>query len=870
MTLLAPALEWETDEDVGARTSARHRRATAWPRLATLLVFDLIALVPLITTLVTPRTFQSEYDQNSAGLAKAIISSSRPWATDLGQASVVALLALLALGLGVAVYRRHITLLFPLAGLAYAVAFGLSSRYAAHHTHNWVLATLPLAVLAFGIAPLPTLAQVHRHALALFTVYAVGSLAAIPVIPNVVLERNYESGILPWPHVRLHGITPHANSLGAMMALALLLHAFGPRIGNRPWRLGGWVLFGSCLLLSQSKTTLYGLVLVLVATALLRFIRSRAARVTAVLIACAATATLPFVAGPSADGVLTGRPDVWRITLTDWRAHPVLGYGLTIWDTRMKIAYLPQLHWAPGQGHNEVVQTLGQAGLLGCAALLLLMLAVVVGVARRHHPAAALATAVAVFIVLRGATETTLGRYSPDVGLLILLITLLVIRQGEDGPDPEPAEGSDERGRRSEPLRMLRATAGVAVAAVAMTGCIAGFGGSAARPGNSVVAATANKPVSAEMFGMHVLGLSRYPSTQWPLVHIPTIRIWDTGTSWAELEKSPGVYNWAPLDTQIGKAKKHGTKVLMTLGMTPTWASSNPTQPNPYGTGAAAPPTSLKVWRSYVRALATRYRGEIEAYEVWNEPNDPRYYTGTAQQLADLTREAKLILQQSDPQAQLVSPAPYWGSTGQKFLTDYFGAGAAKYIDDVGIHLDEMGAPEEMVDTLTELEPVLLSLGIADKPLWNTETGYGNSSGIRYTEAESRGIVARDYLIASAHHVARFYWYAWDDPKWVGVYMTEPNRTTPTAAARAYVQTQRLLVGAVNAGCTEASSNGVWTCTLVRGARRSLVLWQPTKATVVDVPSKALGVFDIAGNVVKHPAGRMTLSVEPLVLPLRN
>ena len=54
--------------------------------------------------------------------------------------------------------------------------------------------------------------------------------------------------------------------------------------------------------------------------------------------------------------------------------------------------------------------------------------------------------------------------------------------------------------------------------------------------------------------------------------------------------------------------------------------------------GAPAEPKDVKDWINYLQTVATRYRGKIFNYEIWNEPNDPQYFSGTIPKLVQLTQ----------------------------------------------------------------------------------------------------------------------------------------------------------------------------------------------------------------------------------------
>ncbi len=101
---------------------------------------------------------------------------------------------------------------------------------------------------------------------------------------------------------------------------------------------------------------------------------------------------------------------------------------------------------------------------------------------------------------------------------------------------------------------------------------------------------------------------------------------------WRNIEgKGKGQFEWNEPDRILDAVEAHGLKVIARVDNQPQWASSSITWP---GSG---PPDKLSDWTDYLTALATRYKGRIQAYEIWNEPNldiewggnppDPAAYT---------------------------------------------------------------------------------------------------------------------------------------------------------------------------------------------------------------------------------------------------
>ncbi len=58
-----------------------------------------------------------------------------------------------------------------------------------------------------------------------------------------------------------------------------------------------------------------------------------------------------------------------------------------------------------------------------------------------------------------------------------------------------------------------------------------------------------------------------------------------------------------------------------------------------------------------MRTVATRYKGVIHSYEIWNEPNLKGTFTGDTKAMLELSRSAYQVLKSVDPTIIVVSPA---------------------------------------------------------------------------------------------------------------------------------------------------------------------------------------------------------------------
>jgi len=324
-------------------------------------------------------------------------------------------------------------------------------------------------------------------------------------------------------------------------------------------------------------------------------------------------------------------------------------------------------------------------------------------------------------------------------------------------------------------------------------------------------------------------------STPWPSVPFGAWRLWDSHTTWAQLEQRKGDWNWQALDKDVALAQQHGVDLLLTLGRSPQWASARPQERgrNPRAMpGGMAEPRNLEDWRNYVRTVATRYKGRIRQYEIWNEPNLPNFFSGTPEAMRDLAREAYTTLKEVDPSNLVISPSAV-GPKGLPWMQEYLQLGGGKYADVIGWHFYvARKPPEALLEYMPQLRSILSSGGVGDKPLWNTEAGWTVFADI--DEREAPAYVARAYILNWALGVSRFYWYAWDDQH-LSVRLTEGDLATATPAAKAYAQVEEWLVGAqMDWFRREDSSNFV--CQLSRDGKKSWIAWNPERNSKLDIP----------------------------------
>ena len=334
--------------------------------------------------------------------------------------------------------------------------------------------------------------------------------------------------------------------------------------------------------------------------------------------------------------------------------------------------------------------------------------------------------------------------------------------------------------------------------------------------------------VPATQFGMTVNGLA---GRSFVPLGTGSVRLWDVGATWAQVNTSPGVYTWAPLDAAVNRARAMGVRDIdYVLGSTPYWARipSSAEKGDLYGPGSASHPARDSYYLDYLRAVVLRYKGRITTYEIWNESNLPIFYRGTPTQLARLTLAAYRLIKSLDPRATVGSPSwllRYWVPQREAQLAALRAVGWPFDIASVHAYPYPLQGPDSRVALLVSFKSRLAALGTR-KPVWDTEVNFGNRfpgyplrTYVGWTAAQ---YVARAYIDSLRYGIARTYWYSWDG-RTGGIDMID-SLGRPNAAGVAFTTVRKWTVGLHWNGCTTAS-NGISRCALMTstGAKRSII-----------------------------------------------
>ena len=347
----------------------------------------------------------------------------------------------------------------------------------------------------------------------------------------------------------------------------------------------------------------------------------------------------------------------------------------------------------------------------------------------------------------------------------------------------------------------------------------------------------------------------------WPPVSLGMVRIWDDGSTWADLEPAPGEWNFSALDRQVTEAHSKGARVLYVLGQTPRWASSLPDSHDIYGAGAPAPPADLQLWRNYVSTVVSRYKGEISAYEIWDEA-DASTFDGSPQEMVELATIAYRTIKEIQPSATVLTPSFTQNALTDGWLAAYLKDGGGKVADALAGHAYP-DYPEQGAGYVLQYRSALAHAGL-HLPIWITEVGYSGytaSGQALFPALGAQAYVAKTLMDQAEVGAAEIIWYGANTN---GMWLSLGEQGYPSDA-QAYSTMVRWLVGAIPRGCGEIASgpySGLTACYLDRpGAPTEVVFYDSIRSLTMSAPSS--GTFEartLSGRVTALTS-RSTLTV---------
>lgn len=199
-------------------------------------------------------------------------------------------------------------------------------------------------------------------------------------------------------------------------------------------------------------------------------------------------------------------------------------------------------------------------------------------------------------------------------------------------------------------------------------------------------------------------------------------------------EKNSRSFDWSGSDRVVKTAKKFGMEPLALLAYAPEWASENNC------TADVCPPSdsSAQFFANFASAAAKRYKGRINHFEIWNEPNFAGFWSPGAdvQKYSELLKLSYLGIKKSNPSAVVILGGLAAADDDENgnispltFINSIYALKANRYFDGLAIHpytypvSADSDASWSCWQHMLQIREIMKNNGDGSKKIWITEYG---------------------------------------------------------------------------------------------------------------------------------------------------
>lgn len=249
---------------------------------------------------------------------------------------------------------------------------------------------------------------------------------------------------------------------------------------------------------------------------------------------------------------------------------------------------------------------------------------------------------------------------------------------------------------------------------------------------------------------------------------------------WSLYEAAQGAIDWSALDELVAAMDAADVNILLTVTNAPGWTRDSAEE--------NGPPADPQTYAAFIGALAQRYAGVVDAYEIWDSPNLRRAWNTprgiNAGDYVALLQAAFTAVKSADPAAVVVTAglAPTGFNDGvnaiddRVYLRQMYDAGVAQWSDAIGAHPNGWANPPDSTccrnnrpavaawddhpsfffkDTLSDYRAIMVEKLDSGTYIWATEFGWGSNDGLNVTPPEALGFVEYTTLDEQAQYIVR-------------------------------------------------------------------------------------------------------------------
>jgi hypothetical protein len=187
--------------------------------------------------------------------------------------------------------------------------------------------------------------------------------------------------------------------------------------------------------------------------------------------------------------------------------------------------------------------------------------------------------------------------------------------------------------------------------------------------------------------------------------------------SWDAIEKEPEQWDFAEFDAYVDQGRAAGKKILAVLAYDADWIHRG----EKYCPGIHVSAEQLPYYLRYVETVVRRYRDRVDAFEIWNEPNNRfMFWKGSREEFFALAGAAVRKIKEIDPSIKVLAGS-FWLSPAS-YIRAMFRSGALDRADALSFH-PYAASPRGTLRSYRRLKKLCAEFGFAGE-IWITEVGY--------------------------------------------------------------------------------------------------------------------------------------------------
>ncbi len=307
------------------------------------------------------------------------------------------------------------------------------------------------------------------------------------------------------------------------------------------------------------------------------------------------------------------------------------------------------------------------------------------------------------------------------------------------------------------------------------------------------VGADAAKKVPKGFFGLAEGG--SFALKDYERMHKAKVGTYRPTLVWRAVEPRRGVFRWSSLDARVGALARNGISPVVMVWGPPQWVTGSGNPGVPPRTGK-----ELRAWSSFLSAAVNRYKrgGQfwkanpdvpvkpIESWQIWNEPNLPKYFAKDdrgrksvpkpARTYAKLVKSADKAIGKADKHAKVIlgglsSKAKKKKLEPNTFIKKFLKTKRiTKRFDAAALH---PYAPKvsKYESRISKFRKTLNKNGASNKPIWLTEVGWGSKRGhgsLNKGKSGQAKLLKKSFKVTlEKRHkweIGRLFWFDWRDP----------------------------------------------------------------------------------------------------------